>query len=110
MSEKEPQVETKDAKHLVNMDMDTILSMVNRVAKEFVASGEKSKELASQLPDKELFNLFFALEFFYRTEDGGQLVPKLESEENTLFLYAVIISEIENRTGLSYNNLENFIV
>jgi len=109
MSEKEEQVESKEAPHLVNMELSTILSMVNRVSKEYVDAESKAPELASALTDKELFNLFFALEFLFKSEEGIRSQKDLADENSSLFLYAVIIREIEIRTGLPYNSNHNFI-
>jgi hypothetical protein len=110
MAEKETQVESKETPHLVNMEIDTIVSMVDRVAGEFVKAEEQQASLlASELVDTEFFNLFFALEFLFKSEEGRKHLSKLASEENAMFLHAVTISEIEKRTGLTYNSEEYFL-
>lgn len=109
MSEKEAQVESKETPHLVNMELSTILSMVSRTAREYVVAEAEASKLASELEDKELFNLFFALEFLFKSDEGSKSVKDLDSETDALFLYAVLISEVEKRTGLSYDSDSNFI-
>ena len=109
MSEKEAQVESKETPHLVNMELSTILSMVSRVAREYVAAEDASVKMASELEDKELFNLFFALEFLFKSEQGNQSVKDLDSESDALFLHAVLIEEIVKRTGLPYDS-DNYFV
>jgi hypothetical protein len=109
MSEKEEKVESKEAPHLVNMELSTILSMVNRLSKEYKDAEDKASDLASALPDKELFNLFFALEFLFRSDEGRKSQKDLEDESNSLFLHAVIINEVEIRTGLPYDLGSNFL-
>jgi hypothetical protein len=103
MSEKEAQVESKETPHLVNMDLDTIISMVNRVASEYMAAGAESTKLASELSDKELFNLFFALDFLFNSEEGGKSLKDLTNETEAMFLYATLQSQLEIRTGLTYD-------
>ena len=109
MSEKEAQVESKETPHLVNMELSTILSMVSRVAREFRAADAEVDKLASELEDKELFNLFFALEFLFKSEQGKQSVKDLDNESEAMFLHAVLIDEIVKRTGLPYDS-DNYFV
>jgi len=101
--------ESKEAPHLVNMELSTILSMVNRVSKEYRAEEDKATELASALTDKELFNLFFALEFLFKSDEGRKSQKDLENENDSLFLYAVLINEVEIRTGLPYDTGSNLL-
>jgi hypothetical protein len=109
MSEKEPKVESKETPHLVNMPLDTIVSMVSRIARQFADAEGDSTTMASEMPEKELFNLFFALEFLFKSEEGRQSLKDLDSEPNALFLHAVLIGEMEMRTGLPYDSGNNFI-
>lgn len=104
MSEKEAQVESKETPHLVNMELSTVLSMVSRTAREYVAAEAEASKLASELEDKEFFNLFFALEFLFRSDEGRQSLKDLDSESDAQFLHAVLISEVERRTGLPYDS------
>jgi hypothetical protein len=83
--------------------------MVNRVAKEFADAGSKVTELASQLPEKDLFNLFFALEFLFKSPEGAKYANKLEDDNNAVYLHAGLIEEMENRTGLKYDSNTNFL-
>jgi hypothetical protein len=107
---KEPKAEAKDAPHLVNMDLGDIVSMINRRAKEFALAEDKAVELASEMPEKEFFNLFFALEFVFKTEQGQLSVGDIESENDALYLYAVLVEEMTKRTGLKYNIEDNYII
>jgi hypothetical protein len=110
MAEKETQVESKETPNLVNMDIDTIVSMVDRVAKEFVDAEDKVFDLASNLPEGDLFNLFFALEFLFKSEIGQRYVSKLNSEANAVYLHAGLVEEMQKRTGLPYDDDINFMV
>lgn len=107
MAEKETQVESKETPHLVNMEIDTILSMVDRVSADFFKAGaDVAQALASGLSDKEFFNLFFALEFLFRSPQGQQYRSRLSNDGNTVFLFGVLMREMRRRTGLEYDYRE----
>jgi hypothetical protein len=98
--EKETEKKAKEVPHLINMDLETIVAMVNRVAAEYAKESiEESKKKSAALDDNELFNLFFALEFLFKTAKGAESIKDLTNENDTLSLHLNLTEEMQNRLG-----------
>lgn len=105
--EKETDKKAKEALHLINMDLETILAMINRVAAEYAKESiEDAKKKSAALGDNELFNLFFALEFIFKSAKGAESVKDLTSENDALSLHLNLSEEMRNRLGDYFDDPE----
>lgn len=105
--EQETDKKAKESLHLVNMDLDTILAMVNRVAAEYAKeSVADAKQKSAALGDNELFNLFFALEFLFKTAKGAESIKDLTDRDDALSLHLNLTEEMQNRLGDYFDDPE----
>jgi len=109
--EQTPIPEVAGIKDIFDSTPEEIITVVNTKVADYVKRVAHELEIPSHewtsqenLPDNDLFNLFFALEYMTRTEEGKALAVTLEPEYG--LLQEALIAEVEQRTGLQYGGPE----
>lgn len=105
-----PTPEVAGIKDIFDSTPEEIIAVVNTKVTDYVKRVAHELEIPSHewtsqenLPDDDLFNLFFAFEFLTRTPEGQALAVTLEPEYG--LLQEALIAEMEQRTGLQYGGM-----